>query len=232
VLSDAPVILDLHEGWAEIRLSRPDRRNAITGPLGTELAEALGTVAGRDDQRAVVLAGAGGAFCSGLDLDDFRAQPAPVWVADFPTTWRAVHRRLFECPHVIVGALERFAINGGAALALACDLLIAGEDAFLQVGEVRLGMTAPYNLAWLRLRHSEAVAARLALLGERVSARELDRLGLVHRVVEPDRVLTTARDLAASVAAHPEGAPAAIKRTLRALTATTADEWFDRATAP
>lgn len=170
-----------HEGWAELILNRPERKNAVTGPLGVELARQVNVLAADDDVRVILLRGAEGAFCSGLDLKEFNADPAPDWLADFARIWRSVHRALFNCTKPIVGALERYAINGGAALALACDLLVVGEEAFLQVGEVQQGMAAPYNIAWLNLRHSEAVAAQIALVGRRLHGRELVGLGAAYR---------------------------------------------------
>ena len=71
--------------------------------------------------------------------------------------------------HIPIGlvALERFAINGGAAFALAADLLVVGREAYLQVGEIRQGMAAPMNLAWLLARHPASVAEQIALTGRR-----------------------------------------------------------------
>ena len=181
--TQAAVKLLRHDGWAEVVLSRPERKNAIDGPLGIGLAAALEAVSADDGIRVVLLRGEGGAFCSGLDLKAFNAEPAPDWVAEFPRIWRRAHRALFDCPVPIVGALERYAINGGAALALACDLLVTGETAWLQVGEARLGMGAPYNLAWATLRLPEAATARLVFLADQVPGPELGRLGIAHRVV-------------------------------------------------
>ena len=164
-----------HDGWAEVVLNRPARRNAINGPLGECLAETLRAVDATEGVQTVLLRGADGAFCSGLDLKAFNADPPPEWVANFGTIWRGAHKALYECRKPIVAALERYAINGGSALALAADLLIAGETAFLQVGEVKMGMAAPYNMAWLRLRHSENVTAKLTITGRRFSGRELAR---------------------------------------------------------
>ncbi len=222
------VSIESHDGWAEVILSRPARKNAITGPLGTAVAAALRALDQDDDIQLMLLRGAGGSFCSGLDLKEFNAIPAPAWLPEFPGIWREAHRALFELRKPLVGALERFAINGGAALAIACDLLVVGRGAFLQVGEAKLGMAAPYNLAWLGLRHSQAVAAEIALIGDRLPGPELGRLGIAQRVVADDRVLVTAQELCATLAAYPQGALARIKAGLRAGCPLGADEWFDR----
>jgi enoyl-CoA hydratase/carnithine racemase len=223
----APVLLERRDGWAELTLNRPDRRNAIDGVLARTLLEALEAV--REDRtlRAVVLRGAGDAFCSGLDLKAFGATPTPDWVEAFPATWRRVHGALASLEPVLLVALERFAINGGAALALAGDLAIAGEGAFMQIGEIRLGMTAPNNLAWLRLRHTESVAARLVLTGDRVGAAELLRLGVVTAVVPDADVLDRCRERAADLATLPAEGVAGVKASIRtAWLGTTPEAWF------
>ena len=214
-------------------LNRPERRNAINGPLGEHLAKAFRAVDADEGVRAVLLRGADGAFCSGLDLNEFGhdADPAPDWLANFQTIWRGAHKAIFECRKPIVAALERYAINGGSALALAADLLIAGETAFLQVGEVKMGMAAPYNMAWLRLRHSENVAAKLTITGRRFPGTELAALGIAYESVADDAVVDAARQLTEELAGFPPGALLRIKTTLRAFNASDADAWFNRATS-
>ena len=113
--------------------------------------------------------------------------------------------RLFECQVPIIGAMERYAINGGAALALACDLLIVGRESFLQVGEVQIGMAAPYNMAWLALRHPQSIAARLAMVGRRHSGEALHSLGIAYDCVDDADVLSTALDLASAMSEYPAG---------------------------
>ncbi|MCH9670245.1 MAG: enoyl-CoA hydratase/isomerase family protein [Gammaproteobacteria bacterium] len=225
------VTYSTHGNWAEVILDRPERKNAIVGPLGVELAEALEAANAAQDIDAVLLRGRGGAFCSGLDLDEFSADPPPDWMAQWPSTWRRAHRALFECNKPIVGALERYAINGGAALMLGCDFVIVGEQSFLQVGEVQLGMAAPYNLAWLALRHGEAVSAKLALLGDRVYGSDLVSLGVALECVAEAEVVPAAVALTEKLASYPSGAPTRIKKTLRGYVDAPIDDWFDKAFA-
>ena len=217
--------------WGEVMLNRPERKNAITGPFGEQLADALEELQQDQQVQALLLHGAGGAFCSGLDLNAFNAEPEPAWVAGFQASWRRAHNALFNCNKPIVGALERYAINGGAALAIACDYLIAGEQAFLQVGEVQIGMAAPYNMAWLNLRHSERVIAEVTLIGDRLPAVELVRLGLANESVADDQVLLTARALCQRFADFPVGTPQKSTTGRRARVNDSADAWFERHTA-
>lgn len=226
--SDDPVFSSRERGVAEIVLNRPARRNAVTGPLAERLHEEI-LAATEDDEVAVLLIrGAGGAFCSGLDLGEFRADPPPDWMPDFSGLWLDVHAALYDCPKPIVAALERFAINAGSALALAADLLVAGEQAFLHVGEIQMGMAAPMNMAWLRLRHPESVAARLAIVGRRYIGPELVRMGVAAEVVDDDAVLDRSRELSQTIAGYPAHGIRAIKQTiLRGRPATSGREWFE-----
>ncbi len=225
------VLLVRHDGWAELILNRPTTRNAINGPMGILLADHAQAVNDDPSISVVLLRGSEGAFCSGLDLKAFNAEPVPEWHADFPAIWRRAHNALFDLNAALVVAVERYAINGGAALALAGDLLVMGTDAFVHVGEVQQGMGAPYNLAWLRLRHSEAITARVALLGQRITAVTAVSLGIATEAVADTDVVVRAQELARSIAAYPQGAVAHIKAVSRAYSEPSADHWFDRAFA-
>ena len=218
-----------HERWAEVVLNRPATRNAITGPLGVELAAAIEEIDGDSSIEVLVLRGAEGAFCSGLDLKAFNAEPEPDWMPKFPAIWRRVHTSLFNLTKPCIAAVERFAINGGAALALAADLLICGRESYVQVGEVQQGMAAPYNISWLRKRQSEAVAAQMALVGKRFSGEELHRMGVAFAAPPDDEVVTNATDLAEKLAAYPPRATSRIKNLLKAYDNPSAEEWFDTA---
>ncbi|MBP0619052.1 enoyl-CoA hydratase/isomerase family protein [Cupriavidus consociatus] len=213
----SPVLLVRHAGWAEIVLNRPARRNAIDAALARALADAVDTINADAETRAVLLRGADGAFCSGLDLQAVQTEPGGM--AAFARIWEGVHESLLQSRKAWIVALERHAVNGGAALALAGDLMVCGAGAFLQIGEIRLGMAAPRNAAWLALRHSEAVAARLCLLGDRVPAADLLRLGIATEVTDDAQVLDRARELAATIAGFPADGVAAIKGGMRAASA-------------
>jgi 2-(1,2-epoxy-1,2-dihydrophenyl)acetyl-CoA isomerase len=199
-MGDAELVLVERDGpVVELILNRPERKNAIVQGLAVALRDAIKTASTDPEVGAIVLRGAGGAFCSGMDLKvsgpDLKNEPV--------TAWTEVHAALYRCPVPVVVALERFAINAGAALALGADLVVAGESSFLEVSEVRFGVAAPMCQAWLHLRHSPAVADRVTLLGDRIAAPEALRLGLVTEVVADDRVIDRARELAATIAGHP-----------------------------
>lgn len=231
-MSELVLIERVGERIAHVVLNRPQRRNALTGPLADELGDALEQLNSDDETTVIVLRGAGNAFCSGLDLKEFAKDPQPDWVRDFRNKWLRVHRALFDSDRIIIGALEMAAVNGGAALAVACDFLVAGDHAFLQVGEVQQGMAAPMNMAWLRLRFDESLAGRLALLGDRIAGPELVRLGVAHCSVPDAEVLATVGELADRLAQHDPGGVRRIKTSMRrTLVTESSEEWFRRAIA-
>jgi enoyl-CoA hydratase/carnithine racemase len=209
-LSDAPVLAIPHEGWGELVLNRPGRRNALAPDSAAALREGLSTLLA-GGARVVLLRGEGGTFCSGLDVDLFQGGAGAAWAAD----WTGFHRDLHACPAVVICALERYAINAGAALALGSDLMVAGEGAILTVGEAAIGMHAPMNLAWLRLKAPESVAAQLALGAGRMGGADLHRLGLAWALVPDGEVHDHARAAAIRMAGWPAGTLAGIKAALR-----------------
>jgi enoyl-CoA hydratase/carnithine racemase len=199
------------DGVAIVELNRPERKNAIIPPMLDALADIVTAVSADPDVHAMVLCGAGGAFCSGLDLTEYNADPPPAWLATSGASVQAAHAALGACPHPIVVALERYAINGGAAFALAGDLIVSGREAWLQVGEARLGMNAPMNLAWLVARYPMATVLQIVLAGERIPGPELHRLGIAYEVVDDGAVRTRAEELAATIAAFPPGGARRLK---------------------
>ena len=145
----------------------------------------------------------------------------------------AAHSSLAACPLPVVVALERYAINGGAAFALAGDLIVTGETSWLQIAEVRLGMNAPMNLAWLVARYPMSTVLQIVLTGERVHGPDLHRLGIAYEVVDDDAVRTRAEELAATIAGFPDGSARRLKTSALRLAekyvgTSTSPDWFDR----
>lgn len=198
-----------------ITLNRPERKNALTGPLVEAMRDALQAAVDDPGVNAILIQGAGGALCSGLDLKEFGAEPQPDWVQGFGDNWAAFHLAMYECPKPTVCALERFAINAGSALALSTDFVVMGESAFLHVGEVLMGRAAPMNLAWLQLKGGRRLITELAVLGRRMDAAWLESNGVVHRVVPNEQVLQAALDLATELAELPAETTAHMKSEIR-----------------
>jgi len=208
------VLVARHDGWAEVRLNRPERRNSIIAPLSIALKEALLELENDNTVSCVVLRGEGGYFCSGVDLKALQADPPPPWRNQQFSSWRDLHLCMYRYAKPIVGAFEKYGINAGAALALACDILIAGETAFLQIGEIQQGAGMPMNAAWLKLKTTEQVAARLAFLGDRVLGPELVRLGLAAECVPDNNVVDRCQEIAKRIAGFPLGASVTVKQSI------------------
>ncbi|MEE8337927.1 MAG: enoyl-CoA hydratase/isomerase family protein [Dehalococcoidia bacterium] len=208
--------LERHGSRGEIVFNRPQRRNALSGPLVEITHRGIEQFVADETIEVILLRGAGGTFCAGADIKAQREDPPPAWLEGFGDRWAELHGALYDCPKPIVGALEGFAVGGGAALALACDVLIVGEDSMLQLIEVSIGMPAPVNLVWLDLKF-RGLAAELVLSANRYSGRDLVERGLAARAVPDGEVLSAARAYADRLAAHPRGSLVAAKQTMRAL---------------
>ena len=221
------ILVTRHAGWAAITFNRPERRNAIDFAFAEQFRDALRALNADEAMRVIVLQGAGGAFCSGMDIKAFNADPPPPWRAQFMPLWDEVHALLMDSPKVLIGAVQGGAINGGAAVALACDVTVVGRGAFILVGEAQIGMSAPRNISWLVLKHGESVAMRLALLADRVGADELLRLGVATEVVDDAQVLERAAALAERLGAFPAGGLQSAKLGIRRTAMRMATpEWF------
>ena len=211
-------------GVGELILNRPKQRNSLIGPLIWELQSGLESLEEDPDCKAIIIRGADGYFCAGLDLIAMSADPAPKWRSQFGDDWARFHKTIYCSNKPIIGALEGFAIAGGSALALACDFLIVGEGAFLHVAEIERGMMAPINILWLHLRHSYHKSLKMALLGERHYGESLVNLGIADQCVPDSEVVAAAR----SVAERFSGFDAsAIRRLKAAIKSVDAPENFD-----
>ena len=208
---------DGETGIATVTLNRPDALNALTVPMKQALAAAFRRLERDATTRAVILTGAGRAFCAGQDLRE-RLEPdaAPLGV-EVRERYNPIIRAMRALPKPIVGAINGVAAGAGASLAMACDLRIASEAATFSLAFGRVGLVPDSGATWFLPRLVGATrAAELALLNDPVSAADAIRLGLVGRVVPAADLDTEARSVAARLAA---GAPKAIALTKRALNA-------------
>ncbi len=200
---------------ATLTLDRPSALNALTVPLKVALREALASIAGDHSVRAVILTGAGRAFCAGQDLaerDEPEAAPLDVELRE---RYNPIIRALRSMGQPVIAAVNGVAAGAGASLAFACDLRIAAQEARFVLAFGRIGLVPDSGATWFLPRLvGPAKAAELALVGDPVDAAEALRLGLVSKVVPGDRLMAEARALADRVA---EGAPLAMSLTKGAL---------------
>ena len=214
---EAPVLLDTDPTGhlAVLTLNRPAARNALDRRLTASLVAALTDLAARSHLRVLVVTGAGDrAFSAGADLLERRTM-TPAERTAHTEAIAAAAAGLAALPVPTVAAVRGYALAGGAELAIACDLRVAGSDAVFGFPEVRIGIF-PGAGGPVRLpRLVGAGAARdLLFTGRRIGAEEAFRLGLVDRVVSSEEVLPEARTVAAEIAANAPLAVRAVKRAL------------------
>ena len=211
------VRLGIDAAVATLTLDRPDALNALTIALKEELLAAFDAVAADHAVRAVVLTGAGRAFCAGQDLRERLEPDAPPLETEIRVRYNPLIRAMRALPKPIVGAINGVAAGAGASLAFACDIRIAAEGATFLLAFGRVGLIPDSGATWLLPRLiGGAKAAELSLTSEPLSAVDAERFGLVTRVVPGDALLAEAHALAVRLAA---GAPRAHALTKRALAA-------------
>lgn len=205
--------LDQPVAWLE--LNRPERLNAEVPELVSGLLDGF-AAARRDGAAAIVLTGNGRAFCAGHDLKE----PEPADVDDDGARARLqrvqdVTRSVRDFPGVVVAAVHGYALGAGCEFALACDLVVAGEDAVFGFPEVGVGLSVTGGISALLPRAvGVARAKELLLLGERFGAADAHRLGLVNRVAPAGRHREVAAELAVRCAQQPAAALRLAKQVL------------------
>jgi 2-(1,2-epoxy-1,2-dihydrophenyl)acetyl-CoA isomerase len=197
------VDFDLGGEVAVVTLDRPDRFNAIEASLGAGLVDALGR-AGKE-ARAVVLTGAGRAFCAGADLNDLRPQyeegDGPDLGKLLDGVFHPALHAILECPVPVIGAINGVAAGAGVGLALACDLRVMSEDAFFTSAFTAIGLVPDSGTTWWLSRHlGVSRALELAFTNRRLGAEEARDLGLCLDVVPGDRLLDRSTELAGEMA--------------------------------
>ena len=195
------------EGIATLVLNRPDRLNALDLELGTELAAALRQVATDGTVRVVVLTGAGRAFCAGGDIremQELRQNGAGERLRVLLEAGKEIVLTIRRMPKPVLASVNGPATGAGANLALACDLRLASDQASFGESFVRVGLHPDFGgIYFLPRLVGPARAAEMIYLGEIIPAREAERLGLVNRVVPPERLEEETRTLAGKLAAAP-----------------------------
>jgi len=206
-----PEVLVQHEdGVVVITINRPQQRNAVNRAVSYGVCAAVDELDARPDLRVGILTGAGGTFCSGMDLRAFLA-------GERPSTEGRGFAGIVEQPPAkpIIAAVEGAAVAGGFEVALACDLVVAAENARFGLPEVKRGLVAAGGgLLRLPRRVPYHLAMEWALTGEYISAERAAQVGLVNRLVAPGTAAAEATGLARAIAANGPLAVAATKRII------------------
>jgi enoyl-CoA hydratase/carnithine racemase len=204
------------EGVCELRFDRPEKRNAITHRMYQALAAGLHAAEADEAVRVVLLSGAGASFCAGNDLNDFVS--GPPFSSAHPVM--DVLRTLATFDKPLLAAVHGPTVGIGVTMLLHCDLVVAAQGTQLIMPFVALGLVPEAGSSLLLPRLvGQQRAAELLLLGEPLDAAAAERLGLVNRVVEPDKLLDEARALAQRLVRQPAEALRATRRLLRGDTA-------------
>jgi enoyl-CoA hydratase len=222
---DAELEVTVDHGVLRLTMNRPDRRNALTAEMADRLAGEIEAAAGRDDVRVILLRGAGGAFCAGVDLT---APDAPLDGSSLDRANRMV-RAITSIDRPVVAAVDGVAAGVGCSLALAADLVVASAHASFLLAFARIGlMPDGGSTATLAAATGRARAMRMALLGEPLTAREAYDAGLVSHLATEDRFDATVTDLVHRLAAGPPLAHAATKKAVNAATLPHLEEALER----
>ena len=220
----APVLTERHEGILVITLNRPAVRNAVNRAVALGVAAALDELDADPEMSVGVLTGAGGSFCSGMDLKAFVAGERPeiegrglVGLTERPTR------------KPLIAAVEGYALAGGCEIVLACDLVVAAEDAKFGIPEVTRGLVAGSGgLIRLPKKIPAQIALEYALTGEHFGASEARAWGLVNRLCAPGEALATALDLARAILRNGPLAVQMTKRIMSESASWPAPEVWDR----
>jgi enoyl-CoA hydratase len=204
------VLVEHEDGLVIITINRPEAKNAVNRAVSYGVCAAVDELDARDDLRVGILTGAGGTFCSGMDLKAFlRGEVTRV-------EGRGILGIALTPPRKpLIAAVEGYALAGGFEAMLACDLAVAARNARFGIPEVKRGLAAAAG-GLLRLPRliPQRVAMELALTGDMIDAEQALRIGLINRITEPGEALAEARRLAHRIIANAPLAVAASKRVI------------------
>ena len=204
------VLVEYEDGLVIITINRPEARNAVNRAVSYGVCAAVDELDARDDLRVGILTGAGGTFCSGMDLKAFlRGEITRV-------EGRGILGIAMTPPKKpLIAAVEGYALAGGFEAMLACDLTVAARNAQFGIPEVKRGLAAAAG-GLLRLPRMipQRIAMELALTGDMISAERAAQYGLINILTEPGEALAEARRLAARIIANAPLSVAASKRVI------------------
>jgi len=195
------VLYEVADGVARLTINRPARRNALSWSVVAELRRRVAACRDDPDAHVLVLTGAGDrAFCAGADLGGMAAGAGYLDLHEARGDLASLFRELWELGKPTIARVRGFALAGGMGLALACDLVVAADDAQFGTPEIDVGLW-PYMITIPLTRSMPPKKAlELMMTGRRVSAEEADRIGFVTRVVPVDQLDVAVDELAASLA--------------------------------
>jgi methylglutaconyl-CoA hydratase len=202
---------------ATLTLNRPEKRNAISYELISEMLLAL-EAAERSDAQVLIITGAGVAFCAGMDLDNLRAITSRSQAQNLSDsqTMAKLFRSIYDFPKPTIAAVNGAAIGGGCGIATLCDFTVASEEAKFGYTEVKIGFMPAIVSTFLIQQVGEKRARDLLLTGRIFSAEEAKQMGIVNDVVSGEQLMEWARELAGTLM---QASPSSLRATKRLLSA-------------
>src|SRR6266700_5746156 len=191
------LLLEMRGNLATITLNRPEKRNAISTQMMAELQTALDEIE-RGHARVGIVTGAGTAFCAGMDLDMLAAiaKQSPAENQEDSRRIAKLFRRIWSFPRPLIGAVNGAAFAGGCGIATLCDFTLSVPEAKFGYTEVRIGFLPAIVSVFLTRQIGDKRARDLLLTGRKISAKEAQQLGLVSEIVEPEKLMSRASELA------------------------------------
>jgi enoyl-CoA hydratase len=213
---DAPTVqTEDQDGVLVITIDRPKARNAVDGATARALTDAFDQLDSRDDLLVGVLTGTGGAFSAGMDLKAYARGDTPIIPG---RGFAGLTRTQLRTP--LIAAVEGWALGGGTEMALACDLIVAAQDATFGLTEVTFGLVPPEGgIVRLPERIPRNIALEVLLTGDPLPAERAQQLGLVNHITPPGEALNKAVELAHRIARNAPLSIAAVKRAVNERTA-------------
>jgi len=223
------ILITNGDSWTGLTLNRPDRLNAFNEDMHRELAAALDQIAADEACRAVLLTGAGRAFCAGQDLADRNVTGgAPDLGHSIESFYNPLIHRIRRLPKPVICAVNGVAAGAGANLALACDIVLAARSAKFIQAFAKIGLIPDSGGTFFLPRLvGEARARALAMLAEPVTGAQAESWGMIWKAVEDDTLLAEARSLTEHLASQPTQGLALIKQALNASAGNTLDAQLD-----
>ncbi|MCA0926919.1 enoyl-CoA hydratase-related protein [Ruegeria profundi] len=208
------ILLDITDDLAVVTLNRPDKMNAMTVQMRAEVTHAM--IYAARNARAIVVTGAGGAFCSGQDLGDASSTGKVDLERTLRDEYEPMLESVYNCPVPTIAAVNGAAAGAGANLALCADVVIATESAYFLQAFARIGLLPDAGGTWFMPRQMGfAKAMGAALFADKISAREADQWGLIWEAVPDAEFDAHWRKRAAYLANGPTAGFGAIKKAIR-----------------
>jgi 2-(1,2-epoxy-1,2-dihydrophenyl)acetyl-CoA isomerase len=223
------ILVEKHQGYRQISLNRPDRLNALNAEMHGALIAALEEAEADAECRAILVTGAGRAFCAGQDLADVAVKDdGPPDLKEVLERYNGLVRKLRGLPMPVVCAVNGVAAGAGANLALACDIVVAAKSANFIQAFSRIGLIPDCGGTWFLPRLVGAARARaLAVLAEPLAAERAEEWGLIWQAVDDELLMAEAHTLTARLAKQATIGVALTKRALDAAATNTLDQQLD-----